>query len=172
LLKHDWVGYAKTPLGGPAEVLDDLSRYTHRTAISNERLVAIREGQVLLRVRADDQGGKRVIRIPGPTFIGRFLHHVLPPGFKRIRHYGLLSPARKRERLATARQALHVPQPSPPAVEAAEDFMRRVVQRDIPRCPCWATGTLRVVAILLPERSAGVRPHPALSCPPACRGPP
>jgi hypothetical protein len=93
-----WVVYAKTPLGGPAEVLDYLSRYTHRTAISNERIVAIRNGDV--RVRADDSGEKRVIRIPGAVFIGRFLQHVLPPGFKRIRHYGLLSPAHKRKRLA------------------------------------------------------------------------
>jgi hypothetical protein len=86
LLQHDWVVYAKTPLGGPAEILDYLSRYTHRTAISNEPIVAIRDGDVLLRVRADDSGGKRVIRIPDSVFIGRFLQHVLPPGFKRIRH--------------------------------------------------------------------------------------
>jgi Putative transposase/Transposase zinc-binding domain len=172
LLKHDWVVYAKTPLGGPAQTLEYLSRYTHRTAVSNERIVAIRDGQVLLRVRADDHGGQRVIRIPGPTFIGRFLQHVLPPGFKRIRHYGLLSPARKQERLTAARTALHVPQPSPPAIEAAADFMRRVAQRDITRCPCCAHGTLRVVAVLLPDRSAVIRPHPALAPPSTCRGPP
>ena len=58
LLRYDWVVYAKTPLGGPAEVLEYLSRYTHRTAISNERIVAIRNGDVLVRVRADDCGGK------------------------------------------------------------------------------------------------------------------
>ena len=103
------------------EVLDYLSRYTHRTAISNERIVAIRNGDVLLRVRADDSGGKRVIRTPDAVFIGRFLQHVLPPGFKRIRHYGLLSPARKRERLTQARQALQVPASSPLALEAAEE---------------------------------------------------
>src|SRR5664280_2454487 len=73
LLSHDWVVYAKTPLGGPAEVLDYLSCYTHRTAISNERIVATQDGNVLLRVRADNSGGKRVIRIPGTDFIGRFL---------------------------------------------------------------------------------------------------
>jgi hypothetical protein len=111
LLRHDWVVYAKTPLGGPAEVLDYLSRYTHRTALSNERIVAIRDGEVLLRVRADHQGGKRVIRIPGAVFIGRFLQHVLPPGFKQIRHYGLLASARKRERLAQTRQVLRLPEP-------------------------------------------------------------
>jgi len=170
LLKCDWVVYAKTPLGGPAEVLEYLSRYTHRTAVSNERILAIRDGFVLLRVRADESGGKRVIRIPGPVFVKRFLQHVLPPGFKRIRHYGLLSPAHKRDRLAAARIALKQPEPSKTAMEAAEGFMRRVAQKEISQCPCCGHGVLRVVADLLPSRAAAVRPHPALN--PPCRGPP
>ena len=170
LLKCDWVVYAKTPLGGPAEVLEYLSRYTHRTAVSNERIVAIRDGCVLLRVRADGSGGKRVARIPGPVFIKRFLQHVLPPGFKRIRHYGLLSPARKRDRLAVARDALNVPAPSPPALEAAEDFMRRVAQKEISQCPRCGRGVLQVVAVLPPPRASAIRPHPAPN--PPCRGPP
>jgi hypothetical protein len=172
LLKHDWVVYAKTPLGGPAEVLNYLSRYTHRTAISNERIVAIQDGEVLLRVRADESGGTRVIRIPGPIFLGRFLQHVLPPGFKRIRHYGLLASAHKRERLAKARQALQAPEPSPPAVESAADFLRRVQQRDIACCPRCGQGTVRVAAVLLSDCAAVIRPHPALAPPPPCRGPP
>lgn len=172
LLKYGWVVYAKTPLAGPAEVLDYLSRYTHRTAISNERIVALRDGQVLLRVRADDHGGKRVIRIEGPTFIGRFLQHVLPPGFKRIRHFGLLSPAHKRKRLAAARLALQAPIPMPAAVEAATDFMQRLAQIDIARCPACGQGILRSILTLLPDRSALSRPHPALAPLPACRGPP
>lgn len=172
LLKHDWVVYAKTPLGGPAEVLEYLSRYTHRTAISNERIVAIRDGDVLLRVRADDHGGKRVIRLPGPAFVGRFLQHVLPPGFKRIRHFGVLSPAHKRERLAAARNALNVPAPSPPALEAAAAFMKRVALMDIARCPCCGEGRLRIVAVLRPQRTRQPQPPPALASPPAGRGPP
>jgi hypothetical protein len=172
LLKHDWVVYAKAPLGGPAKVLEYLSRYTHRTAISNERIVAIREDEVLLRVRADESGGTRVIRLPGPIFLGRFLQHVLPPGFKRIRHYGLLAAAHKRERLGQARQALQAPEPSLPAVEAAADFLRRVAQRDIACCPRCGQRTLRVVAVLLPDCAAVMRPYPALAPPPTCRGPP
>ena len=81
LRRHDWVVYAKTPLAGPAAVLDYLSRYTHRTAIGNERLLAIGGNEVRLRVRADDTGGKRVIAMPGEQFIGRLLQHVLPSGF-------------------------------------------------------------------------------------------
>jgi hypothetical protein len=93
LKRHDWVVYAKTPLAGPEVVLDYLSRYTHRVAISNERIVGIDGQGVRLRVRADDHGGKRTVLIDGQDFIARFLQHVLPRGFKRIRHYGLLSPA-------------------------------------------------------------------------------
>ena len=82
LRNHDWVVYAKTPLAGPAAVLDYLSRYTHRTAIGNERLVGIVGDQVLLRVCADGTGGKRTIAMPGDLFIGRLLQHVSAPGLQ------------------------------------------------------------------------------------------
>jgi hypothetical protein len=81
--------YAKTPLAGPAAVLDYLSRYTHRTAIGNERLLALDGDSVRLRVRAGHKSAKRTIAVDGETFIARWLQHVLPSGFKRIRHYGL-----------------------------------------------------------------------------------
>ena len=77
LRRHDWVVYAKTALAGPAAVLDYLARYTHRTAIGNERLVGIEGERVLMRVRADSTGGKRTIGMDGEQFIGRFLQHVL-----------------------------------------------------------------------------------------------
>ena len=102
LREHAWVVYAKTPLAGAAAVLDYLSRYTHRTAIGHERLVAVCNDAVRLRVRAE-HGGKKTVRIDGVEFIGRFLQHVLPAGFKRIRHYGLLAPAHKSRCLARAR---------------------------------------------------------------------
>ena len=79
LLRHGWVVYAKTPLAGPEVVLDYLSRYTHRVAISNERIVAVDAKGVRLRVRSDNHGGKRTVLIDGPTFISRFMQHVLPP---------------------------------------------------------------------------------------------
>jgi hypothetical protein len=113
-----------------------------------------------------------VIRLPGVTFIGRFLQHVLPPGFKRIRHYGLLSAARKRDRLAAARTALAVPPPVPVAVEAAADFLRRVTQKDLSRCPCCGRGTLQVMASRLPDPAARRPPILARPKAPECRGPP
>ena len=84
---HDWVVYAKQPLGGPLAVLDYLGRYTHRVVISNERIIGIANGQVAFRVRADTGGKKCVLRLAGSELIARFLLHVLPSGFKRIRHY-------------------------------------------------------------------------------------
>ena len=146
LRRHDWVVYAKTPLAGPAAVLDYLARYTHRTAIGNERLVAIAGDKVLLRVRADDIGGKRTVAMDGQQFLGRLLQHVLPPGFKRIRHYGLLAPAAKTERLATARKLLAMPAANPQAREDAQAFMRRVAAIEIACCPHCRLGHWRVVA--------------------------
>lgn len=170
LYRHPWVVYAKTPMGGPARVLEYLSRYTHRTAISNERIRAIDARDVVLSVRADTKGGKRRVRIEGEEFVRRFLLHVLPTGIKRIRHYGVLAAACKTARLAAARQALAMPVPNPAAVESATDFMRRVAKVDVLCCPCCAAGRLRVVQTL-----SGLRRLPAPGAcvqAVACRGPP
>ena len=166
LRRHDWVVYAKTPLAGPAAVLDYLARYTHRTAIGNDRLVAIEGEKVLLRVRADEHGGKRTIRIPGTEFVGRLMQHVLPPGFKRIRHYGLLAAAAKQQRLTLARQLLSMPQPSPQAREDAQAFMRRVAAIEIACCPHCKRGHWQLVQTIPADRAA------LASISPACRGPP
>jgi hypothetical protein len=164
LRRHDWVVYAKTPLAGAGAVLDYLSRYTHRTAIGNERLVAIAGDKLLMRVRADDTGGKRTIAMPGEQFIARLLQHVLPSGFKRIRHYGLLAPAAKAERLALARKLLAMPQANPQAREDATSFMRRVAAIEIGRCPHCKTGHWHVVEHRAADRS--------LLADALCRGPP
>lgn len=151
LRRHDWVVYAKEPLGGPGQVLDYLGRYTHKTAISNERLVDLRDGAVLFRVRdRDHPGKKRIERLPVDTFISRFLSHVLPPGFKRIRHYGLLASCHKREQLVRCRIALAAPEPEPAVIEAVDAFMRRVAAIDLARCSCCPHGTFRFVEAIAP----------------------
>ena len=137
-LRKPWVVYAKTPLAGPAAVLEYLSRYTHRTAIGEQRIVAIKGPSVLLRVRVNGHAGvtgKKLIRIDGVEFIARFLQHVLPMGFKRIRHFGILAPAHKARCLAAARNALAMPPAQPVAQEVAAEFMRRVARIDIECCP-------------------------------------
>jgi hypothetical protein len=166
LRRHDWVVYAKSALAGPSAVLDYLSRYTHRTAIGNERLLAIDGERVLLRVR-DGQGGKRCIAVDGQEFIARWLQHVLPGGFKRIRHYGLLAAAAKRQRLAAARAALQMPAPNPRALEDARAFMRRVAAIDIVCCTHCRTGRWSVIETRSPDRAAL-----AAAGPRGCRGPP
>ena len=150
LYAHDWVVYAKQPLGGPAQVLDYLGRYTHRVAISNERIVAITETEVAFRVRAEENGKRRILRLPGETFVDRFLLHVLPPGFKRIRHYGLLAPAHKRAQLAAARAALAAPEPEPAVIESVAGFLRRVVQLELLDCPHCGRGRFRFGAAIAP----------------------
>ena len=167
LRRHDWVVYAKAPLAGPAAVLDYLSRYTHRTAIGNERLVGVDGHRVRFKVRADQAGAKRTVALDAQQFIGRFLQHVLPPGFKRIRHYGLLAPAAKTERLALARQLLAMPAANPQAREDAQAFMRRVAAIDIACCPHCRLGHWRLMQELPADRSALGSIVPV-----ACRGPP
>jgi hypothetical protein len=136
LRRHDWVVYAKQPLGGPAQVLEYLGRYTHRVAISNERILGMEGSRVRFRVRDSANGNrKKVVRLEAGEFIGRFMQHILPGGFKRIRHYGLLGPAHKAAHLAAAREALAAPQPDPVVVESVEAFMRRVAGIEWLNCP-------------------------------------
>jgi hypothetical protein len=153
LYLHDWVVYAKQPLGGPAQVLEYLGRYTHRVAISNERIVAIGATEVAFRVRVNAQGGgkRRTLRLPGTEFIKRFVQHVLPRGFKRIRHYGLLGPAHKRVRLAQARTALGAPQPQPALIESVAAFMQRVAKVEWTTCPHCRLGRLKFFQAIAPE---------------------
>jgi len=144
LYRHDWVVYAKTPLGGPAQVLEYLSRYTHRTAISNERIASVGQNEVAFKVRADAHGGKRTVRLPGVEFVRRFLRHVLPSGLKRIRHYGVLASSCKAVKLGAARLALQMPVIDPRVVEPVKSFMARVARLDVDLCPCCGTGRLHV----------------------------
>jgi hypothetical protein len=169
LYKHDWVVYAKAPMGGPAQVLEYLSRYTHRTAISNERIRSVGQSEVAFRVRANDQGGKRMVRLQGVEFVRRFMLHVLPTGIKRIRHYGVLASSCKAVKLDATRMALQMPAINPQAVESAQAFMARVLKLDVSKCPCCKTGRLYVAATLLGLRQL---PSPDSTLLPQGRAPP
>jgi len=111
LRECEWVVYAKRPFAGPAAVLAYLSRYTHRVAISNSRLLAVDDSGVTFRwkdYRATGKTRYKAMTLAANEFMRRFLLHVLPSGFHRIRHYGLLANAGRREQLALARELLHV----------------------------------------------------------------
>ena len=111
LREVEWVVYAKRPFAGPAAVLAYLSRYTHRVAISNQRLLALDERGVSFRwkdYRAKGKTRYKTMTLAANEFMRRFLLHVLPTGFHRIRHYGLIANAGRRNNLARARELLHV----------------------------------------------------------------
>lgn len=114
LRKCEWVVYAKRPFAGPEAVLAYLSRYTHRVAISNRRLVSLDGQEVTFRWKDYRTKGRirpKTMTLAADEFMRRFLLHVLPHGFHRIRHYGLLANAGRREHLATVRALLNVPPP-------------------------------------------------------------
>jgi hypothetical protein len=133
-----WVVYAKRPFGGPEQVLDYLARYTHRVAIANSRLVALADGRVSFLWKDYRHHDKRKVMIlDADEFIRRFLLHVLPDGFHRIRHYGYLANGGRVAKLAHCRRLLAAPEPAPPA--AAADYRERYEQltgRSLDLCPC------------------------------------
>jgi hypothetical protein len=107
LYAKDWVVYAKPPLGGPEQVLKYLARYTHRVAISNHRLVKLEEGKVTFRYQDyADSRKEKLLTLSAEEFLRRFVMHVLPKGFMKIRHYGLLSSRHREARLRHARRLL------------------------------------------------------------------
>jgi hypothetical protein len=114
----EWVVYAKRPFAGPEAVLAYLSRYTHRVAISNSRLLALDERGVTFRwkdYRAEGRTRHKTMTLTSHEFMRRFLLHVLPSGFHRIRHYGLLANPKRKKNIDVARALLHVPAPPVPA---------------------------------------------------------
>ena len=130
--KKRWVVYAKAPFAGPEAVPAYLSRYTHRVAISNSRLIAFDETGVTFRYkdyRRDGANRQQVMTLAANEFIRRFLIHVLPRGFHRIRHYGLLAGPTRKASLALARELLEVARPPDPRDSDEPDDYR-------PPCPC------------------------------------
>ena len=161
LREKPWVVYAKRPFAGPAQVLDYLGRYTHRVAISNHRLVSCNDIEVRFRYKDYAHGNRRKVMTLTPAeFLRRFLLHVLPTGFMRIRHYGILANRAKREKLAAARTALDHPsvvKPRPP--ESVEAFWLRVAAHDIHQCPRCKAGHMIVIGPI-PVPGAGARAPP------------
>jgi hypothetical protein len=144
--KCEWVVYAKRPFAGPAAVLAYLSRYTHRVAISNQRLLSMDDRSVNFRwkdYRSKDGMRLKTMTLEPDEFIRRFLLHVLPGGFHRIRHYGLLANAGRRGHLARVRELLHVaPEVPPEDAETPAGF-------DSPVFVCPHCGTAMIVVEVL-----------------------
>ena len=146
LRQMEWVVYAKPPLGGPAQVIEYLGRYTHRVAISNDRLLALQHGQVTFQwkdYRGQGRHKSRKLTLPVEEFIRRFLVHVVPPQFRRIRHYGLLSNRHRKHKVVLCRQLLRHPVTELlPAVGQCESLLGRLQSRPAARCPVCARGAM------------------------------
>ncbi|MEM9360161.1 MAG: IS91 family transposase [Pseudomonadota bacterium] len=137
--KGDWVVYAKRPFGGPDAVLGYLSRYTHRIAISNRRLVSANQQQVAFRwkdYRVDHSQRWKTMKLGTDEFIRRFLSHVLPRGFHRIRHYGLLANGNRAANIARAGELLDVPEPisEPETTTSASPDEPEALPQPCPHC--------------------------------------
>lgn len=137
LKKKPWIVYSKAPFAGPRKLLDYLGRYTHRVAISNHRLLSLDAGEVQFHWRDRADGDRRkVAHLPAAQFIRRFLYHVLPKGFMRIRHYGFLANRIKQQALARCREQLEAEQPPEESeVKTVADWMLELTGIDIRRCP-------------------------------------
>jgi hypothetical protein len=155
LRKIEWVVYGKKPFAGPEQVLRYLSRYTHRVAISNRRLVATDDNSVAFRwkdYRIDGPERWKTMTLNPHEFIRRFLSHVLPKGFHRIRHYGLFASRHRAANIACARELLGA---APPVVEPEE---HKAAAPDEPRilpCPCPRCGGRMII---IEAFAAGMQP--------------
>ncbi len=160
--KAEWVVYAKRPFGGPETVLAYLSRYTHRVAIANSRLIALDDTGVTFKwkdYRAKRREGAKVMTLAIDEFIRRFLIHVLPSGFHRIRHYGLFANGGRAENIARARQLLNVPATLREPTEA-DSADAEVPQALSHACPCCGG---RMIIIETFERGGAPRYRPTVS---------
>jgi len=171
LYKKMWVVYAKAPFASPEYVFRYLGRYTHRVAISNQRILAVDNGQVTFTLKNYAAAGQREqMTVDAVEFIRRFLLHVLPQGFSRIRHFGLCAGRNVQTKLQTARAvlaALTPTAPQPPTSSAAEKDSRPWWQRlldrsgiDILACPSCGRGRLVRCGDVQPlDSTAPDRPH-------------
>ncbi len=156
----EWIVYAKRPFGGPQQVLDYLGRYTHRIAIANSRLISLKDGQVQFRWRDYRRSNRaKVMTLGADEFIRRFLLHVLPNGFRRIRHFGFLANAHRTAKLTAIRALLGMPEPAREA--PTTDYRARytllntlLTGRSLDICPCCGGVMVQIASIMRPPPPA------------------
>jgi hypothetical protein len=168
LRNSEWVVYSKRPFGGPEDVLRYLARYTHRVAISNRRLVALDDNGVTFKWKDYRLDGperyNKLMTLDTPEFIRRFLMHVLPQGFHRIRYYGLLTSQTRAKNIARIRALLAVPLIPIDAIKAANAKASTSAQPEEPKapenpCPCCGSRML-IIETFLRGQKPKHRPTP------------
>lgn len=160
LRAKEWVVYAKRPFTGPRQVLAYLARYTHRVAIGNSRLIEQTDEHVVFRWKDYREKGRaksKVMKLAAGEFIRRFLLHVLPDGFNRIRHYGLFANGHRADRLALCRRLLDAPQAECEDATTAHGDDHAAASVDPPPCPCCGGRMMRVESF----DGSHSRPRPA-----------
>jgi hypothetical protein len=154
--KAEWCVYAKPPFAGPEQVLAYVARYTHRVAISNNRVIDIDQGKVRFHWKDYRNGGRqRTMSLAAVEFIRRFLLHVLPEGFQRIRYYGFLANRHREHKLARCRQLLAIPPPEPTDVAASRDYRDQYQQLTgsyLTECPACQRGHMVIIEVLRPVK--------------------
>jgi hypothetical protein len=160
LRPKEWVVYSKKPFAGPEQVLEYLGRYTHRIAISNNRIVDVKDGKVTFTYRdRKDNDTVKPKTLEAEEFIRRFLRHVLPDGFMKIRHFGFLSNRNKKENVQRCRELLGDNCPPLERVKkTAVELMLELTGTDITRCPCCKKGRMITIKEMpYPSRRARLR---------------
>ncbi len=157
--QKQWVVYCKPPFTGAEGVLQYLSRYTHRIAISNERILKLEASQVSFRWRDYSDGDKeKIMTVAAEEFIRRFLLHVLPAGFVKIRHYGLLANRNRKNNIALCRKLLNCCQTETQDIKIPEtwqEYLLKISGVDVTQCPVCKKGRLLRVEALLPLKCNG-----------------
>jgi len=159
--QQEWVVYAKPPFGGPRQALEYLGRYTHRVALSNDRIRAVGNGHVTFQWKDYRRAGRaksRVMTLAAEEFIRRFLLHVLPPGFQRIRHFGLLANRHREQLLALCRHLLTPAADLLPPPKVCRQLAQALAARPLPRCPQCGAGLMITVGFRPAYRWPAVPP--------------
>jgi hypothetical protein len=169
LTRKKWVVYAKGSFGASQTAYHYLSRYTHRVAIANHRLVSLVEGKVSFRARDNSRPGRqRLVTATAPEFIRRFLLHILPPRFVKIRHFGLMAPCNAKTKLEKARALISLQKPlaheepkyqmldTPSETKTWQEMLQAVTGMDLTTCPQCGKG--RLIRVKLMDRIAALSP--------------
>ncbi len=156
LASQGWVAEARPTAAGPEQALEYLGRYVHRVAIGDHRLLALDDGRVRFSYRDRRDGDRQKVKeLPAADFIQRFLYHILPDHFVKIRYYGWLAPTRKQETLAAIRTALGAAPPTPQPEETPAERILRLTGVDVRRCPHCDAPSLVYVGRLAPTSARG-----------------
>jgi hypothetical protein len=148
---NNWVGKLQPTAAGPEQALDYLGRYVHRVAIGDHRLLALHDGRVRFSYRDRSDGDRQKVKeIPAADFIQRFLYHILPEHFVKIRYYGWLAPTRKQANLDAIRAALGAAPPAPQSEETPAERILRLTGVDVRRCPHCQAPSLVYIGRLAP----------------------